>query len=263
MKTKQLIKINVLLSMVCIQVCCSHTPQNKKEKEPVSGALSEEYWDRIASNTAVKQTYQVRIDRIVEQLFKDKNMQGVEEELKNIAQVRTDFYAMYWKAYLLYYTAVYYKMIVADDEKAAEAIAESLAVIREKEYENSEYYALLAQATSFSIQFANIMQLAKISMAVETAAQKALVLNKDNLRAYLVLASHNFHTPKMFGGMQKVETYAVEGLACPDALTSEDYAPTWGRNQLYQLLLQYYKQEGKQTQLEELRKKYDLNLSHK
>lgn len=262
MKIKQLVKISIVFSMVCSQVCCSYTSKNKENSELIPNHIAIEYLGGTTPHTAVKQTYQVRIDRIVEQLFKDKNMQGIEEELRNIAQVHTDFYAMYWKAYLLYYTAVFYKTISADDTKAAEAVAQSLAVMHKKEYDNSEYYALLAQVTSFSIQFVNITQLAKVSTAAETAAKHALALNKENLRAYLVLASHNFHTPKMFGGMQKVETYAVEGLACPDALTSEDYAPTWGRKQLYQLLLQYYEQEGKQTKLDELRKKYQLNLSH-
>lgn len=262
MKTKQLMKISVVLSMICIQVCCSHTPKNIEDRESIPSQVVVGYQDRTTPDTVVKQTYQVRMDRIVERLFKDKNTQGIEEELKKTAQIRTDFYAMYWKAYLIYYTAVFYKAILGDDEKAAEAIAQSLAVMREKEYDNSEYYALLAQVTSFSIQFVNITQLAKISTAVETAAKQALSLDKNNLRAYLVLASHNFHTPKMFGGMQKVETYAVEGLACPDALTSVDYAPTWGRKQLYQLLIQYYEQEGKQTQLKELQQKYHPNLSH-
>lgn len=253
---KKYMKTSLLLSMMSICFFCSYRP---KSSDVLPSSVKSESIDLVyhTTDTFTKQTYQMRMDSLVKELFEKKDLHLIESELKNINQIHTHFYAMYWKAYLLYYTAVFYQNLHSSDDLAAKAIAQALQVLREREYENSEYYALLAQATSFSIQFVNITQLARISTAVETAANRALELNKNNLRAYLVLTSHNFHTPKMFGGMKKVEAYALKGLACPDAIEDSDYAPTWGRSQLYHLLAQYYEQEGNKTALEELHKKYN------
>lgn len=257
---KKYMKTSLLLSIMSICFFCSY---KSKSSDVLPSSVQEESIDLVYFPTDIftKPTYQIRMDSLVKKLFKEKDLHLVESELKRINQIHTRFYAMYWKAYLLYYTAVFYQNLRSEDDLAAKTIAQSLQTLQEREYENSEYYALLAQVTSFSIQFATITQLARVSTAVETAANHALELNKNNLRAYLVLASHNFHTPKMFGGMKKVETYALKGLACPDVIENTEYSPTWGRNQLYHLLEQYYEQEGKTKALEELHEKYNARQS--
>lgn len=200
--------------------------------------------------------YQLKMDAVVKKLFEDKDIQPLVVQLKQIDSELTGFYQSYWKAYLYYYEAVYYQTISHKEAEAEKAIDIALAVLQKQSYENSEYYALLAMCTSFSIQYVNMLKLGKVSAAVIEYGQKALALNKENLRAYYILASHNYHTPKMFGGMEKVEDYALKGLACPDDLESTPWAPSWGRDQLYQLLVRYYEQEGRTRDLEQLKQNH-------
>lgn len=204
--------------------------------------------------------YQSKMDAVVNKLFENGDIQSVTVQLAEIDTELTGFYQQYWKAYLYYYEAAFYQTVAHKDKEAEKAIDKSLALLQEQSHENSEYYALLALCTSFSIQYVNILKLSKVSAAVIEYGQKALALNKSNLRAYFVLASHNYHTPEMFGGMKKVEEYAVKGLACPDRLESIPQAPSWGRTQLYQLLVGYYEKEGRTKDLEQLKNNYTSQL---
>lgn len=214
----------------------------------------------IGAESQEQSVYQERMDKIVDQLFQHHDIQGLTKAIRKNDVELQGFYKAYWKAYLHYYEAVYYKTIVKKEKKAEEAIDAALTILEAKTYENSEYYALLAACTSFSIQYVNIIKLSKVSSNVLAYAQKSLTLNKANMRAYWVLASHNFHTPKMFGGMEKVEEYARKGLACPNALDVTPYSPSWGRAELYSLLIQYYELEGRTSDLEEVKKKYSTQF---
>lgn len=261
-RINQLLKFALLLGVVSPHVSCNKLTENANDliRLDVDTRRSNQ---AMASLLVFKeadsmQLYQNQINHSVDELFKYKKLEVIDAQLKEIEKTLIGFDQVYWKAYLLYYKSVFYKTIQNEDKQAEKAIEESLEVLSEKVYMNSEYYALLAMCTSFSIQFANIVQLAKIASEVEEYAQQALALNKENLRAYVVLASHNFHTPKMFGGRLKVEEYALKGLSCPDAIDTSLYAPTWGRTQLYRLLIQYYEAEGKTEAMERLKKKYNI-----
>ncbi|MBB1150235.1 MULTISPECIES: hypothetical protein [unclassified Myroides] len=227
---------------------CDNTGHNEKV-----GRLSPERYLPTLS-TQRTSSYQLSMDAAVQKMFDEKEVQPVVAQLAKVDAELTGFYQHYWKAYLYYYEAAFYQGVMQDKTKAEKIIDIALAELQEEVYENSDYYALLAMCTSFSIQYVNILRLGKVSADVIAYGQKALALNKANLRAYFVLASHNFHTPKMFGGMVKVEEYALKGLSCPDELESTPQAPSWGRDQLYQLLVHYYESEGRTKDLELLKK---------
>ena len=148
-------------------------------------------------------------------------------------------YKTYWISYILFHKSLFYKNIIKDDSNASKYIDESLNML-EDNLNTSEDYALYAYCLSFSIQFANMTQLSKISTEVINMANKSLELNSKNVRAYLVLTSNNFYTPKMFGGMNKVEEYAIKGLKLPSSTTNNFYDPYWGKPRLYEFLIDYY-----------------------
>lgn len=261
-RINQRIKFVLLLGIVSLHLACNNKTKHANDlvRLEVDTQRSNQAMASLVVSKEVDsmKLYQNQINHTVNQLFLNKNLEFVDAQLKEIEKERIGFDQVYWKAYVLYYKSVFYKTIEKEDKQAEEAIEESLQVLNNKVYMNSEYYALLAMCTSFSIQFASIVKLAKIASEVEEYAQQALALNKENLRAYVVLASHNFHTPKMFGGGAKVEEYALKGLSCPDAIDTSLYAPTWGRTQLYHLLIQYYEAEGKTEAMERLKKKYNI-----
>ncbi|MGG5506128.1 MULTISPECIES: hypothetical protein [unclassified Myroides] len=248
----------LLAGMLLLAVLWSVSSSGSVPRGTVDGSEQECFVLSCDTSSEAKErsVYQERMDKVVNQLLQHRDIQGLNQAIKKVDVELQGFYKAYWKSYLYYYEAVYYKTIEKKEKKAEEAILMALHILEEKSYENSEYYALLAACTSFSMPYVNIIKLSKVSSNVLAYAQKALALNKANLRAYEVLASHNFHTPKMFGGMEKVEEYALKGLACPDALDATAYTPSWGRVELYSLLIQYYKLEGRTSDLEQIQRKY-------
>ena len=188
--------------------------------------------------------YEDFIEEAISKTFKEKKISHLDkkiEELDNDKKINKS-YKIYWKTYMYYYKSLFYKNSLKDDDEASKYI--DLAILEiEQNLISTEDYALYASCLSFSIQFANMTQLSRISSKVEENANKALELNNKNIRAYLVLASHNFYTPKMFGGMTKVEENAIKGIACPNSLSNDYYEPYWGKPRLYEILIKYYESE--------------------
>ena len=72
-------------------------------------------------------------------------------------------------------------------------------------------------------------------------AERALDLNPKNLRANLAFAINDFYTPKVFGGGKKVEQFLKMAIELPKDSNTESF-PTWGKEQVYELLIKYYLQ---------------------
>lgn len=206
-----------------------------------------------------KKTYQQEINQAVNQMFVQKDTAPVDKKILSVASdaKMPESYKVYWTAYLNYKRSIFFKSILKQDGNAEKAIDKALDTLLDKA-KTSEDYALLAACTSFSIQFANFTQMGRISAKVKEYAGKSLDINPKNLRAYYVLTSNNFYTPKMFGGGTRVEEYSAKALACPSRLNTDFYAPSWGKAEVYRILIQYYKAEKKLEKVksyEELLKK--------
>ncbi len=81
----------------------------------------------------------------------------------------------------------------------------------------------------------------KLSNQAKTMAQKAIELDGDNLRAYLVLGINNYYTPELYGGKSKCEAYFKKAIALPDRTSENEFDPTWGKGDAFYFLLSYYK----------------------
>ena len=75
----------------------------------------------------------------------------------------------------------------------------------------------------------------KLSNQAKTMAQKAIELDGDNLRAYLVLGINNYYTPELYGGKSKCEAYFKKAIALPDR-TSEN-EPYLGKRRCFLFLV--------------------------
>lgn len=198
-------------------------------------------------------TFQKEIDKITTASFVAQDDKAIQQKIDDIQKdkVIPENWKNYWRAYLYYYKAILQKNYLKNDDAGAKAINEGLKLLK-GDLNTSENNALYAACLSFSIQFANVLQVPQMSEKVIATAKKSIALDDKNVRGYYVLASHNFHTPKMFGGMQKTEGYAVKGLSLPSSHTDNFYAPTWGRKQLYKILMSYYKEKDETKKLEEI-----------
>lgn len=162
-----------------------------------------------------------------------------------ISDIMEDLPSPYWKAFACYYEAVYYK-VMGENLKTKESLDNGLEIILAADAKDSEYLALEGLLLGFKAG----VEPAKAAIWGSKSSGKlkrALKQDDQNLRACLGLAENNFYTPKAYGGWGQAEFLLKKTLACPDATPSntEQYAPTWGRNRAYALLVSYYKKEGK------------------
>ncbi|GEM55589.1 hypothetical protein B0A58_15470 [Flavobacterium branchiophilum NBRC 15030 = ATCC 35035] len=192
---------------------------------------------------AISQSFQKRDSEILETAISK-----VEKDLKISLNYKT-----YWKTYLYYNLSLLYTAL-KDDDKASFTIDTAIETIEEKA-NSSEDFALLAACKSFSLKFANMTKLASISAEVGELANKSLELNPKNMRAYYVLATNNFYTPKMFGGMVKVEEYSLKALDCPYSISENYYAPYWCKPKVYQIYIQYLNMEKKESEAKKIKEK--------
>lgn len=230
--------------MGLLLICGRAQAQNNTPKKG-----EEAYSSTVQKGTQEKKNFQYEVDEVVGQGIIKRQVSGLDALQRRIeGDSRMNAHQKrYWKTYLQYYkTAIYQRL--KDNKHAARAIDRGISLLADQA-RSSEDYALLASCKMLSLSYANMTSVASISREVRTLAKKALELNPNNLRAYYVLAAHNLYTPKMFGGMTKVEAYAVKGLHCPTSLNPEDYyTPRWGKRVLYKVLIQFYKREKKEGQ---------------
>lgn len=211
-----------------------------------------------AAADSVAMPYQSVIDKSVALAFGQKSTAPLEAAMMQVAAdtQMPGSYKTYWKAYLLYQMSIVQSYILKDSKKAEKTIEKAMALLEEQEG-GSEEDALLARCKILAIQFASVMDIPRMSKEIQQHLDNALSADAKNFRAYYVAAENNLYTPPMFGGMEKVETYAEQALACPMTTDMSKYAPAWGKAELYQILIQYYekkKDEGNKQKYETLRK---------
>ena len=144
----------------------------------------------------------------------------------------------YWRSYLQYYAAIFY--LEQGDKKAAEdEIDKGIEILKDLEQKNAEDYALLALMQSFSIQFKG-MRAMFISSSIKKNAKKAIAIDTTNLRAWYVYGSNDFYTPEKYGGGKEAEQYLLKAISLPSQKVKNDYLPSWGKENAYQLLVRYY-----------------------
>ncbi len=148
----------------------------------------------------------------------------------------------YWRGYLQYYLAIYY-LDSGEDHLSEKTINEGIKHLETIKKKNSEDLALLALLQSFSIQFKMGMEAGAISGLVKKNIKRALMLDSENLRAHFVGGSIDYYTPKQFGGGQNAESYLLKAVELPSQKIKNDYLPSWGKEEAYELLIKMYIQE--------------------
>jgi len=264
-KNKHTMKNLILLSLINLNIACGNqttttpkTIRNDTTLKNINDSLQKNTYlvntksiEKENNITIHNVDYEDSIEEALTSMFVNKNFKEVDAKLiliENDTKISTEN-KIYWKSYIFYNKSIFYKSSLKNDDNASKNIDLAIENL-EKNPKTSEDFALLAACKSFSIQFANMTQLGKISAEVSDNANKALELNSKNIRAYYVLASNNFYTPKMFGGMTKVEEYSLKGLACPNTLSDDIYSPYWGKPKLYAIYIKYLETENRKEDAE-------------
>jgi len=144
----------------------------------------------------------------------------------------------YWQSYLQYYLSIYY-LVKGDEEQAETETDKGISWMNALENKNSEDYALLAMLQSFSIQFKG-MRAMFISAEAKRNIEKALAIDSGNLRAHYVYASIDFYTPEKYGGGKEAEEYLLQAISLPSQRVPNEYLPSWGKEESYEMLIKFY-----------------------
>lgn len=169
-------------------------------------------------------------------------MSGMEERLNRLYEAEPQNLVRYWQGYLQYYKAIYW-LKNEDEKQGKKAIMEAIDLLESIDGKNSEDYAMLALAESFSIQFQSGIKAPIISARVKKYAEKAVALDPENLRAYYVMASNDFYTPEQYGGMQNAEEHLLKAVSLPEQSAPNPFLPSWGKDDAYVMLMQFYLKE--------------------
>ena len=79
-----------------------------------------------------------------------------------------------------------------------------------------------------------------ISSSIKKNLKKAIAIDSTNLRAYYVYASNDFHTPEKYGGGKEAEKYLLKAISLPSQKIKNDYLPSWGKEESYEMLIKLY-----------------------
>lgn len=156
---------------------------------------------------------------------------------------------LYWQAYTLFYTAIYHAE--TNDKGTAEIKTDqAISLLISNPRMSSEDYALLAFLQGFSIPFKSSMKAPFISARSAKNARKALAMDPYNARAYYVLGSNDYYTPKQFGGGKEVVDHLEKALELCAKQTPNPYLPSWGAEHAFELLLRFYSKEENEKELQ-------------
>ncbi len=187
------------------------------------------------------------------------------KQLGNLYKAHNQNLILYWHSYLQYYLSNYY-LEKGDRQNSEKEIDKGTAWMENMENKNSEDYALLSMLQGFGIQFKG-MEAMFISIAIKKNAKKAIALDPTNLRAYYVYASNDFYTPEKYGGGKEAEKYLLKAISLPAQKIKNDYLPSWGKEESYEMLIKLYIKKGKlslakkyfQEGIKEFPKSYAIN----
>jgi tetratricopeptide (TPR) repeat protein len=169
----------------------------------------------------------------------DNDLVVLEEALLNLNVNTKNDIVIYWYSYACYYHSILY-MTENENKGSSKILDEGIKKLDDINPKNSEHLALLALMESFSIRYAAGMEVPFISKRVKQNAEKALLLDSLNLRAYYVLGSSDFYSPEQYGGGKKAEGYLLKAIRLNDQSVSSPYLPSWGKNTAYEMLIRLY-----------------------
>lgn len=171
-----------------------------------------------------------------------KPLQQIANELKATSNKQQNRYLTYWEAYVHYNLTIVY-LSKRDMDKGSKHNLAAVQLLDKLKNKNSEEYALLGMNTSIGIGF-NPGAAPSESAKARRYYEKAAKLDKKNLRAYYGQGNSDFYTPKQYGGGLIAEQMFLKALSLKDTYSDNAYAPSWGREQVYTMLVRFYVREG-------------------
>lgn len=238
-----------LLFITLFIISCNGNTTQPVSATPVS---YQEQLVQVKSDTLLVEIQSKIYNAFVQSLMSKDNqsLTKLSSELEQLNKEKRQNLILYWRSYLQFYSSIYY-LKKSDNETAEKEVDKGIDWLKEMKSKNSEDYALLARLQGFGIQFKG-MKAMFISGDIKKNAKQAIAIDSTNLRAYYVYASNDFHTPEIFGGGKEVEKYLLKAISLPVQKIKNEYLPSWGKEESYEMLIKLYIKREKW----ELAKKY-------
>lgn len=188
-------------------------------------------------------------------------LEKLKEQLIEIDKSNQNRTVMYWRAYLQFYSTILHSQTGKKDQAKAE-VELGMEILNNLSNKSSEEFTLLARLESIALQFAG-MHMMSLSKSMNDNIQRALQLDKNNLRANFVFGAIDYYTPPAFGGGKKAEQYLLYAIELPNQKDQRKYEPTWGKDEAYEMLINLYLKNGEKDKakkyFEEASKNYPRN----
>ncbi|WP_044201855.1 lipopolysaccharide assembly protein LapB [Flammeovirga sp. OC4] len=192
----------------------------------------------LANTVLFAQSTQVTIDQALGQSF-----QSQENKVEAIISNQP---SLYWKAYASFMSSIF-EIGMGNKTASQKYVDQAIELLNQDENRDSESYALEGSILGFSISL-DPSQTRTLASKSTARYKKSLKLDKNNLRANLGLGENDFHTPVKYGGGKVAEKYLLKALSCENNPNNDPLKPTWGKERVYNLLVQLYKREGRMEQ---------------
>ena len=149
----------------------------------------------------------------------------------------------YWQAYGHYYEGIYF-MKIGQKDKGIAALRSGVDLLESQDKLNSEEHVMVATLMGLLMGLSP-GEVMSLSAKSGKHLQKGVKMDPQNHRAHLALGKSDFYTPEMYGGGKKVEEHLLKALSLQDKHLDDPHAPSWGRNETYMFLVQYYQREDR------------------
>lgn len=162
------------------------------------------------------------------------------DSLEKMKQPESDLYSKYWHCYALYRLGNYYaKNDLSESKKIVE---KAISILDADTKRNSEDNVLIGMLTSYSIKFYS-GNATTLSAKARKFYDIAIGQDAKNMRAYFAIARTDYNKPVEFGGGKIVEQNILKALSLKNSNSENLAAPTWGREDAYILLINFYIRE--------------------
>ncbi|MGO1648234.1 MAG: tetratricopeptide repeat protein [Sphingobacterium sp.] len=200
-----------------------------------NGGISTEKF--VNSNDSVFYHIEADINQSFIQSFASQNLSPLKEVDQKISKLN-DPLADYWKGYIAYLQSIFY-LTQGKKDSSFHYIDNAISKLKNEKL-SSDGNALVGTMYSFSAQFRSGVMIAASSKKATDFFQTSLDLDSTNIRSYLGLATNDYYTPEKYGGKKKVESLLLKALEQPDRISTDTRLPSWGRDQVYELLIRHY-----------------------
>ncbi|WP_231372824.1 hypothetical protein [Aureivirga sp. CE67] len=247
-----------LIMIVCfLQVNCANSSNtDTKEKPKAQVEVSKEDFSVDFKDNLLEDIQQKIMDAFVSSVIakNPKALTELETKLEDLYKDKKQDLILYWIGYLDYYKSIYYYEL-KQSRLSEEAVTDGINKIKQIKNKNTEYYAILGLLENFSLQYARGMNAMTLSKSVKENADMAMNLDANNVRAYYVAAVNDYYTPVDFGGKKKAEKLLLKAISLPAQKVKNNYMPSWGKEESYELLIKFYLNSGNKEKAKEIYQK--------